>query len=67
MEIKEKLYPAIVAVGYNRPGSLQRLLNSIGNANYNYSNVTLVISLDRSEIFDKVLSVAEAFQWNPHV
>ena len=64
MEIKEKLYPAIVAVGYNRPGSLQRLLNSIGNANYNYSNVTLVISLDRSEIFDKVLSVAEAFQWN---
>lgn len=64
MEIKENLYPAIVVVGYNRPKSLQRLLNSISNANYNYSNVTLVISLDRSEICDKVLAVAEKFQWN---
>lgn len=64
MEIKEKLYPAIVVVGYNRPKSLQRLLNSISNANYNYSNVTLVISLDRSEICDKVLAVAEKFQWS---
>ncbi len=64
MEVEKKIYPAIVVVGYNRPKSLQRLLDSIGNANYNYSNVSLVISLDKSDICDKVLAVAEAFKWN---
>lgn len=42
-----KAIPAIVVVAYNRPDSLDRLLNSIAQANYpNYLRIPLVISID---------------------
>lgn len=58
--------PAIVAIGYNRPDALRRLLMSIGRADYTgLQNVPLVISLDKSENQSEVIAVAEAFDW-PH-
>lgn len=57
------IQPAIVVVGYNRPDSLERLLKSIGNANYSYENIPLVISLDKSSNESEVKEVAEKFQW----
>jgi hypothetical protein len=63
MEI-DKIYPAVVAIGYNRPQSLQRLLASIGAAHYEYENITLIISLDKSDNCEEVLAVAEKFKWN---
>lgn len=56
--------PAIVAVGYNRPDGMKRLLESIGKANYQYDNVPLIISIDESNRSDEVESVAQAFEWN---
>lgn len=60
------LYPAIVAVGYNRPDSMQRLLDSVGRAAYpNNAQVTLVVSIDECNRSAEVAAVAEAFHW-PH-
>lgn len=55
--------PAIVVVTYNRPNSLERLLKSIAGASYSGSDITLVISIDKS--YDDITnSVAENFVWN---
>ena len=40
---------AIVAVGYNRPDSMENLLKSIVNAEYESDNVDLIISIDKGE------------------
>jgi len=56
--------PAIVAVGYNRPASTKRLLESIGKANYNSKDVPLIISIDETNLSDEVERVAQEFQWN---
>ncbi len=61
----ESIRPAIVAVGYNRPAALQRLLTSVGNAAYDGGDVTLIISIDHSDAQAEVRAVAEAFDW-PH-
>ena len=58
------MIPAIVAVGYNRPDGMKRLLESIGRAKYNVSNVPLIISIDESNRSDEVEQVAKNFQWN---
>ena len=56
--------PAIVAVGYNRPKSLKRLLNSIQKAAYpDNVNVPLVISIDHADNFEDVYEVADEFKW----
>lgn len=58
MEIK----PAIVISAYNRPYALQRLLNSIAVAHYEDEDITLIISIDRSES-DSVKAIAGNFDW----
>lgn len=59
MEIK----PAIVVVAYNRCESLNRLLDSIGNARFLSNDVPLVISIDYSNVNEKILEIANAFEW----
>lgn len=61
MEKKENI--CIIAVGYNRPDSLKRLLKSLGNADYGEETVDLIISIDKSNNQEAVLKVAENFQW----
>lgn len=53
---------AIVAVAYNRVPSLSRLLSSLLAADYGGREVTLVISVDRSDT-DEVERFADAFVW----
>ena len=55
--------PAIVAVGYNRPDGMKRLLESIAKASYNIEDVPLIISIDESNRSDEVEAVAKAFEW----
>ena len=55
--------PAIVAVGYNRPDGIKRLLDSIGRAKYEDSNITLIISIDESNKSNDIEAVAKDFQW----
>lgn len=55
--------PAIVAVGYNRPDGMKRLLDSIGRAHYDFDDITLVISIDESDKSDAVENVANNFYW----
>ena len=54
--------PAIVVIAYNRDKSLERLLGSLLKASYDSEDVTLVISIDKSDN-EKVASVADAFEW----
>lgn len=54
----------LVAVGYNRPKPLQRLLDCINRADYcGDKEVRLVISLDRADNCDEMKSLADAFEW----
>ena len=55
--------PAIVAVGYNRPDGMKRLLDSIGRAKYDVSEIPLIISIDESNKSDEVEDVAKKFEW----
>ena len=56
--------PAIVAVGYNRPMSMKRLLASICVASYPVKDITLIISIDESSKSDEIQNIAEKVQWN---
>lgn len=56
--------PAIIVIAYNRDACLQRLLSSLARANYPTNNITLVISIDKSDN-NSVKEVAEQFNW-PH-
>lgn len=55
--------PAIVAVGYNRPDGMKRLLDSIGRATYNCDDVPLIVSIDESNRSNEVEAIAKAFKW----
>lgn len=55
--------PAIVAVGYNRPESMKRLLDSIGNAHYDYNDITLIISIDECDKSNEVETIARKMIW----
>ena len=57
--------PAIVIIAYNRPKSLERLINSIVNANYvDYKDIHLVISIDGGENKNiEVKNIADSFYW----
>ena len=55
--------PAIIVVAYNRPSSLQRLLNSLTRADYSvYDSINLIISIDYSNSAE-VISIAKNFSW----
>ena len=54
---------AIVAVGYNRPDSMSRLLKSILAADYQGDTVDLVISLDKGQRQAELINVAEKVEW----
>lgn len=56
--------PAIVAVGYNRPDGMKRLLDSIGKAIYNCDDIPLIVSIDESNRSDEVEAVAMEFEWS---
>ncbi len=55
--------PAIVVVGYNRPQSMKRLLDSIGKAKYPSTDIPLIVSIDESDRSDEVEQVARDFDW----
>lgn len=52
----------LVVVGYNRADALCRILDSLSRADYPYSDVRLVISLDHSGK-EEVAQAAEKFEW----
>jgi hypothetical protein len=54
--------PAIVVVAYDRPRCLDRLLKSIAVAQYNYNDITLIISIDKSKSAE-VIEIANVFKW----
>lgn len=56
--------PAIVAVGFNRPEGMKRLLDSIGGAQYETVDIPLIVSIDESNRSDEVEKVAQEFVWN---
>lgn len=61
--VKQKnIVPAIVVVAYNRPHSLNRLLQSINNAIYEQKEIPLIISIDKSND-GRVEQIAEEFIW----
>lgn len=54
---------AIVAVGYNRPDSMQQLLISIINADYQGDSVDLIISIDKGQKQNEINKVAQEIIW----
>lgn len=63
MKIFSEIHPAICCLGYNRPNSIKRLLDSIAAAYIPYDDITLIVSIDRSEVSDEVKAVAQSFIW----
>lgn len=57
-----EINPAIIISAYNRPHALQRLLNSIAAAHYDSDEISLIISIDKSES-DRVKTIAGNFEW----
>lgn len=55
---------AVVAVGYNRPRSMERLLNSVIEADYQGDTVDLIISLDKGERQTELVDLAEKIPWS---
>lgn len=53
---------AIVAIGYNRKKSIERLLNSVSAANYEGDKVDLIISIDKSDN-PEVETFAAEYEW----
>ena len=53
---------AIVAVGYNRPSSMKRLLNSLCEAKYD-NKCDLIISLDYGKDQDELIHISENIEW----
>lgn len=60
---KNNIIPAICCIGYNRPDSMRRLLNSVVSAVYDDDNIPLIISIDESDMSDEVEAVARSFSW----
>lgn len=52
----------IIAIGYNRPKSLKRLLNALNKVDYQNNKVLLIISLDYSTN-KEVSDIAHTFIW----
>lgn len=59
----DNIQPTIIIPAYNRPHSLQRLLNSLAQSNYvGYKNIQLIISVDYSGS-SETAKIAEQFIW----
>lgn len=54
---------AVVAIGYNRPKSLKRLLNILLEADYDFDKVDLIVSLDKSNYEDDNIAVYNNIEW----
>lgn len=54
--------PAIVVLGFNRPESLRRVLESIRRAAFSVDNIPLIISIDNGRC-KQTLEVANEFCW----
>lgn len=52
----------LVVVGYNRTDSIERILGSLSRADYDYSDIRLIISIDHSGN-EEVARAAERFEW----
>lgn len=48
------ILPAICVVGYNRIESICRVLDSVINADYTYDGIQLIVSLDHSDLEEKM-------------
>lgn len=55
---------AMIAVGYNRPKSLNRLLLSLLEVDYGGDCVDLIISLDKGPCENDLLKIANQINWN---
>lgn len=53
----------IVTVGYNRPKSMQRLLESVGHGNYLGDQVDLLVSIDKGKTQSEIVEIANLFEW----
>ena len=60
----KNIKPAIVAVGYNRPDCMKRLITGINEAYYPYDDVTLIVSIDESDRSNEVEEAARNVGWN---
>ncbi len=60
---KKKADICIIAVGYNRPEGMLRLLNSIAEADFENNTVDLLISIDKGQRQAEVKKVADNFAW----
>ncbi len=54
---------AVVAVGYNRPKSLSRILSSVSVADYEDDVVDLIISLDKGDRQAELVDLAKSIEW----
>lgn len=54
---------AIIAVGYDRPDSMQQLLNTVERADYEQDNVDLIVSIDKGKTQPETVKVAENVLW----
>ena len=52
----------IVVVGYNRADAMERVLHSLSRAQYDYTDIRLVVSIDHS-VNEYVLHTPESFEW----
>lgn len=59
----DMIEPAIVIVGYNRPDSIIRLINSINQAAYPFSNIELIVSIDECPLSHEVEKAAKSVKW----
>lgn len=53
---------AVIAIGYNRPDGVKRLLDSLETADYDGDEVDLIVSIDNSGS-DRVEKLANAYDW----
>lgn len=61
-EMKKGLI-TLVVVGYNRPDSIRRILGSLEQADYDYEDIRLVVSIDHSGM-EEVVRTAEECVWS---
>lgn len=63
MKVDAKVYKyGIVVVGYKNLNGMQRLLNALDKADYSGENISLIISIDKSDE-DSVIQYAINFNW----
>lgn len=53
----------VIAVGYNRPDAMNRLLNSLKVTDYEGDNIDLLISIDKGPRQKEVIDFSEKFEW----